>query len=161
MEQILLFQHFCTFLLCHGDIESNPGPKWLKSNYFSICHWNLNSISAHFSSLKACTSIYKYDFICLSEKYLDSPKHLNENSLQIESYNHSHHQKRKDSLERQTVFSWILILTWNFGGGRSDSASTFFKKAGSSCFWCYTCFYIQSIFDPCPKNCLSFSKKSP
>ena len=32
------------------------------------------------------------------------------------------HQKRKDSLDTRAVFSWILILTWNFGGGRSGSA---------------------------------------
>ena len=46
------------------------------------------------------------------------------------------HKKRKDSLETRGAFSWILILTWNFGGGRSDSASTFFKIASASWFWC-------------------------
>ena len=30
-----------------GDIEMNPGPKPSSCNKFSICHWNLNSISAH------------------------------------------------------------------------------------------------------------------
>ena len=44
------------------------------------------------------------------------------------------HKKRKDSLETRAVFSWILILTWNFGGGRSASASTL---ASTSWFWCY------------------------
>ena len=47
------------------------------------------------------------------------------------------HKKRKDSLETRAVFSWTLILTWNFGGGRGDSASTFFKIASASWFWCY------------------------
>ena len=47
--------------------------------------------------------------------------------------NHSH-KKGKDSLETRAVFSWILILTWNFGGGRSASASTL---ASTSWFWCY------------------------
>ena len=53
-------------------------------------------------------------------------------------FDHSH-KKRKDSLETRAVFSWILILTWNFGGGRSNSASTFFtfQIASASCFWCY------------------------
>ena len=46
-------------------------------------------------------------------------------------FNYSH-QKRKDSLETRAVCSWILILTWNFGGERSDSASTFFKVASAS-----------------------------
>ena len=43
---ILEFLYIFTFLLCHGYIESNPGPKKLKPSYLSICHWDLNSISA-------------------------------------------------------------------------------------------------------------------
>ena len=39
------------------------------------------------------------------------------------------HKKRKDSLETRGVFSRIPRLTWNFGGGPTDSASTFFKMA--------------------------------
>ena len=31
----------------NGDIEQNPGPKFTSSQSFSICHWNLNNISAH------------------------------------------------------------------------------------------------------------------
>ena len=30
-----------------GDVESNPGPIATKFKQLSICHWNLNSISAH------------------------------------------------------------------------------------------------------------------
>ena len=52
------------------------------------------------------------------------------------SFYHSH-KKQKDSLETWAVFSWILLLTWNFGGGRSDSASIFFKIASASWLWCY------------------------
>ena len=37
--------------------------------------------------LKAYNSIYKHDFICLSETYLDSLTPLNNNSLQNEGYN--------------------------------------------------------------------------
>ena len=56
---------------------------------FPICHSNLNSLSAHnvakLTQLKACNSIYNFDFICFSETYLDSatPKNL----LEIVSYN--------------------------------------------------------------------------
>ena len=32
--------------LTHVDIE-NPGPKRRTSNYFSCCHWNVNSIMTH------------------------------------------------------------------------------------------------------------------
>ena len=45
-------------------------------NFFSICHWNLNSLAEHnfskLTQLRAYNSIYKHDFTCLSETYLDS-----------------------------------------------------------------------------------------
>ena len=37
---------YSLLLLLSGDVELNPGPKCNYSNAFSICHWNLNSISA-------------------------------------------------------------------------------------------------------------------
>ena len=90
LENLLLFYHYLegvyttvvtlrdifVVLLSHGDIEPNPGPKKLKKNSFSVCHWNLNISSAHnFSKLiqmKAYISMYKHDFTCLSETYLNS-----------------------------------------------------------------------------------------
>ena len=30
-----------------GDIETNPGPKPNPCHNFSICHWNLNNLTAH------------------------------------------------------------------------------------------------------------------
>ena len=89
-ENLLLFYHYLegvyttvttllyifVLLLCYGDIEPNPGPKKLKKNSLSVCHWNLNSLSAHnfstLTQLKAYISMCKHDFICLSETYLDS-----------------------------------------------------------------------------------------
>ena len=72
---LLTFLYISCFLLCHGDIELNSGPRKLKENTFSICHWNLNSITAHnFSQnaqLETYISTYKQDFTCLSERYLD------------------------------------------------------------------------------------------
>ena len=54
----------------------------------SICHWNLNSLSAHnfskLTQLKAYISTYKHDFICLSETYLDSS--IPDNLIEIEGY---------------------------------------------------------------------------
>ena len=71
-----------------GDIEINPGPNKWKENNLSICHWNLNSITAHnflkLSQLKAYISTYKHDFICLSETYLDSS--TPSNIIDIEGY---------------------------------------------------------------------------
>ena len=76
------------FLQGHGDIELNPGPRKLKINPFSICHWNLNSLSAHdFSKLIqliAYNLICKNDFISLSETYLDSS--IPDNLIDIEGY---------------------------------------------------------------------------
>ena len=87
---IILLTLICIhiFLQCHGDIKLNPGPRKLKINSFSICHWNLNSLTAHnFSKLTqliAYNSIYKHDFICLSETYLDSS--IPDNLIDIEGY---------------------------------------------------------------------------
>ena len=61
------------------------------TKYFFICYSKLKRVSAQSFSkimqLKAYISIYKHDFICLSARYLDSSKPLNDISLQIESYN--------------------------------------------------------------------------
>ena len=76
---LLALVYMFIILRYHGDTEPNPGPRKLKTINFSNCHWNLNSLSAHnfysfskLTQLKAYNSIYKYDFICLSETYLDS-----------------------------------------------------------------------------------------
>ena len=64
---LLTLLYVFILLRCHGDIELNPGPKKSKENTLSVCHWNLDSITAHnFSKLtqiKAYVSTYKYDFI--------------------------------------------------------------------------------------------------
>ena len=65
-----------TLFVC-GDIHLNPGPKRNRSRYnSSICHWNLNSITAHnyekINLLEAYNTDNKFDMICISESYLDS-----------------------------------------------------------------------------------------
>ena len=66
--------YFALRLLQHGYIELNPGPK-----YFSICHGNLNSSTAHnhlkVSQLEASNSLQIFDIICISETHLDSTMH--------------------------------------------------------------------------------------
>ena len=73
---IITFLYILVLLMCHGDIEANSGPKKLKNDFLSVCHRNLNNLSSHkfskLTQLKAYISVYKYDFICLSETYLDS-----------------------------------------------------------------------------------------
>ena len=86
---IFLFFFYSTFvfliLLMDGDIESNPGPKTKikKENFFSCCHWNVNSLLVHnkLSMLEAYNVAHKYDVICISELYLDSTVPLDDNSL--------------------------------------------------------------------------------
>ena len=77
-----------------GDIEENPGPKPNSCEYLSICHWNLNSISAHnfikLSLLRAYISINKIDIICLSETYLDSNISSDNDNLELPGYNSVH-----------------------------------------------------------------------
>ena len=57
-----------------GDVETNPGPKNSVSECLSICHWNLNSISAHDYSklflLKACIAVHKFDIVFVSQKHI-------------------------------------------------------------------------------------------
>ena len=74
----------------YGDIEINPGPKLnALSQCFSICHWNLNSISAHMftkiSFLSAYISVHK--IICLSETYLNSEILSDDKNLEKPGYN--------------------------------------------------------------------------
>ena len=86
------FYHlFCSmFLLKHGDIEINPGPTKKNHSYFSCCHWNVNSLAAlnmlKVSSLEAYNTIHKYDFICISETYLDSSICTDNDDLSINGY---------------------------------------------------------------------------
>ena len=75
----------------NGDIEKNPGPKPNSCQSFSVCHWNINSISAHnflkLSLLQACITVHNFDVICLSEAYLDSSILRDDDNLQIPGYN--------------------------------------------------------------------------
>ena len=77
------------FVCC--DVELNPGPKSRNSCYnFSICHWNLNSFTAHnfakVNLLQACIAIHDFDMICLSESYLDWSVSFDNDSLYIRDY---------------------------------------------------------------------------
>ena len=60
-------------ILLSGDVELNLGPKHNSGEFFSICHWNLNNVSAYnytkLSSLRAVIAVHKFDIICLSRKF--------------------------------------------------------------------------------------------
>ena len=57
------------------------------SNYFSCCHWNVNSILAHnkISLLTAYNIVWKFNIICISETYLDST--VDDKTIEIKGYN--------------------------------------------------------------------------
>ena len=78
-------------VLSIGDVEKNPGPKRTLKASLSICHWNLNSISAlsyaKLSRLIAYLAFHKFYIICLSETYLNSNNSPDDQTLEISGYN--------------------------------------------------------------------------
>ena len=95
-------------LILSNDVELNPGPKkdGSKSN-FSIVHWNLNSIAAQnffkLSQLEAYNTMHSYDFICLSETWLDSTNSAGSNDLSLKGYN-LHHVDDPDNVKKGRVY---------------------------------------------------------
>ena len=95
---ILIAIIFTQFIWVHallirqsGDIEMNPGPKPNPCHSFAICHWNLNSLTAHnylkVSLLREYVAIKKFDVVCLSETYLDSSNLSDDDNLYLPGYN--------------------------------------------------------------------------
>ena len=92
----LLANYLCQVQLCKlhiilsGDIELNPGLKSNSCENFPVCHWNLNSISAHnfskVSLLNAYTSLHSFEIICLSETYFDSSTLSHDSNLEVQGY---------------------------------------------------------------------------
>ena len=84
------FQLYNIFMKLCDDVEENPGPKLSSNQIFSICHWNLNRISAHnyikLSLSRAYLSTHKFDVICISETYLDSNASDEDANLEIVGY---------------------------------------------------------------------------
>ena len=131
---VLYANHFWLdeiLLKLSGDIEENLGPKPSSNQSFSICHWNLNSISAHnyikVSLLRAYISTHKFDVICISETYLDSDTSDDDDNLKIAGYNliradHPFNTKRggvciyyKHSLAFKFLNNHYLKECMNFG----------------------------------------------
>ena len=61
----LLANYLCQVWLCKlhitlsGDIEHNPGPKSNSYENFTVCHWNVNTISAHNFSKVSTEYVYQ------------------------------------------------------------------------------------------------------
>ena len=92
----LQYHYICfIFVLCIpsvlfrcGDVEGNPCPKY---SSLTFSHWNLNGLTAHYStkilSFQAYITQPNYDIICLSETFLKSYIDSNNISISIYKYN--------------------------------------------------------------------------
>ena len=78
-------------ILLSGDVEINPGSRCNTDETFSICHWTLSSLLAYNYNklflLRAYSTVYKFDVICLSETYLDSTVASDDANLEITDHN--------------------------------------------------------------------------
>ena len=78
-------------MLQHGDIETNPGPQKEKTKNLSCCHWNVNSLISHnlpkLAQLEEYNSVYKHDFICISETFFDPSIQEGDKNIQLDGYN--------------------------------------------------------------------------
>ena len=89
---LICYLRWCSSLILQsGHIKTNPGPTPNSGLCFSICPWNLNSITAHnfakLSLLTAYNLVHSFDIICLSETYLKSETPPNDTHLELPGYN--------------------------------------------------------------------------
>ena len=109
-SSVFRFVFIMLILLVCGDIESNPRPRRRDSCYnFSVCHWNLNIMTAHnFEKINLeVYTINKFDVICLSESYFDSSVASDNDDLNIKVYNldrASHH----NNVKRGSVCAYVM-----------------------------------------------------
>ena len=117
-EPISIFKCFFNFfyssflsilVLKAGDIELNPWPNKKSHSYFSYCHWNVNSLPTDnyckVAALTASNSVYKYDFLCVSETFINSSFESNDKDLMIEDYNLTLSWRRLLSYRNQSIYS--------------------------------------------------------
>ena len=99
-DPVIIFKCIFTFfynvflsilILKAGDIELNPGPQKSSHSYFYCGHRSVNSlVTDNYSkvvALKDYNFIYKYDFICISETFLNSSFESDDKNHMLEGYN--------------------------------------------------------------------------
>ena len=69
-----------------GEVNPRSKHNSCPNLFFSICHWNLNSLIAHVSLLTAYLSVNKFDIVCLSETFLSSEILTDDDNLQMHGY---------------------------------------------------------------------------
>ena len=96
-----------------ADIKLNPGPDKNSHSYFS-CQWNVNSLATDNYSkvvaLKAYNSIYKNNFICHSETFVDSSFESDRNFL----LGYSLFQTELPATPKGVVFVFIIRHLWQY-----------------------------------------------
>ena len=96
-----------------ADIKLNPGPDKNSHSYFS-CQWNVNSLATDNYSkvvaLKAYNSIYKNNFICHSETFVDSSFESDRNFL----LGYSLFQTELPVTPKGVVFVFIIRHLWQY-----------------------------------------------
>ena len=88
---VLYFMYFLHLLLhTLRDIERNHGPQNVQIKNLSCCHLNVNSLAAQslskLTQLEAYNSLYKHDFMCISETYFDSSVLEGDSCFQFDRY---------------------------------------------------------------------------
>ena len=74
----VMLWYFFRLLEFRGDTEFNPGPKSDSSQSFSVCQWNLNSMSAHNNSKISLLTTYMYLYMSTAD--------VNDGNLKIPGY---------------------------------------------------------------------------
>ena len=101
-----------SIILLSGNIEINSGPKSSSRECFSICHWNLNSISVQsytkVSLLTAYNLIHNFDIICVWETLLNSETATNDANLEIPGYT-MHRADHPSNCKRGVVFIFYKV----------------------------------------------------
>ena len=97
------------------DIETNPGPKSNPCNSFSICHWNLNSLTAHnylkVSLLRVYVATNEIDFVHLSEDYLDSSNLSDDDNFNLPGCNlvRSDHPSNAEKVVFESILKTLFL----------------------------------------------------
>ena len=110
-------------VLLSGNIEINLSSTGSPKPSLSICHWNLNSISAHdyvnFSLLRVYPTFHKFNTICLSEIYLNSSNSPNDDTSERSGFDlmcsdHSFNSKRGGVSIYDENYPVLRIISVNY-----------------------------------------------
>ena len=87
-----------------------------KYKSFTCCHCNVNSLTAHnmlkLTSTAAYNSIHKYDFICISETYLDSSIQSVDRDISINGYSLIHADHPSNNKRGSVYISKAFHRVW-------------------------------------------------